>query len=202
MFGSEEEKQKELFEEFQHSEGKFTFFKGKTKFLHSKYFNMQFSVEKLVFVLIGIIIAAVLMFCFGVECGKKTSVPAENAVLRKPCVQQPAQQFKPAPIVMASQRPAAVPAAAVKKAPASRQIQKQVPGSVYTIRIATYIDKKTAGSVLARIKAKGFPAYSVPSGKFVMICVGDYKNRNQADTALIVLKKEHKDSYIKTTVKK
>lgn len=177
MSGEEIEKQKELFGEFQEPEKKLKFFKNKNRFLPNRMLILQFSAEKLTFLLIGTVLLIILTFCLGVERGKRIASGAAKA-----------------PETMQVKAPVQAKAPTEKKSGSTEKI--------HTIRIATYINKTSAENITAKIKKEGFPAYIVKSGNFFLICVGDYNTRQDAEAALSTLKKNYQDSYIKTTKKK
>ena len=178
------EKQKELFEEFENQSRKLSFFKKNKQFLQNRIFVFQFSREKLALLLLGLVVLISVAFCLGVERGKDLRpqvMIAPRAPVEKSAPPEP--QAKPS-----------LPAQPTVKLPVGK-------GSVYTIRVATYINKNSAEKAAVKIKQSGFPVYTKASGRSFMICVGDYNDKKQAESALLRLKKTYKDSYIKTTKK-
>jgi|GEM_PF-522543 len=211
MLYEQKEKQDELFEEFKAKENGLKFFKSQKGLAQNKIFIFQFSFEKLVFMLIAFVLVVILTFCLGVERGKfvvgaPRVVVTVNEVNRQAVpVKQPVyiQQARPNTVVSAvTVRPALVKPAPVKPVPVTNVNNPVLHrGELYTIRTATYINKKSAADEASRLRQAGFPAYIKVSDKFYMICVGDYSDKRQADTALITLKKMYKDVYIKTNKK-
>lgn len=176
MFEPDTEKQKELFEEFRQPSRKLKFFKANSQSFQNKLFIFQISAEKTVFILLGIVVLVVFTFCFGVERGKRLVIAERSPLVRSLASEQPAKDTAVQPPFIAK--------------PAS-------PKS-YSIRIATYLNKESCQKDVDKIKKSGFPAYLAQSGKFFVINVGDYAEKNQADAAFSVLKNKYRDSYIKT----
>jgi hypothetical protein len=178
MFSDEIEKQKELFEEFQKPGKKLKFLAISNRFAQNKIFIMQFSIEKLIFMAIGIIVLIVFTFCFGVERGKRlVSIrpqPAQKADVEHTKVMQPEL--------------------------AQKTVEKIRHSQTYTIITAAYRNENFAQEIVAKMRKAGFPAYLVLSGKHFLIKVGDYKNKKQADEVLLELKKYpgYSSSYITT----
>lgn len=56
--------------------------------------------------------------------------------------------------------------------------------SKYTIAHMTYVKRDQAMKELSRIKAKGFQAFLVPSGKYFQICVNGFESRKEANDAI------------------
>ncbi len=186
------EKQKELFEEFQKPEKKFRFFKGNNnKFLQDRPFLLQFSVEKLIFYSIGILLVVIVIFCLGVEQGKniinyKKPIAVQN---QAPIQQAPKQQVQAVGPVVTKVIPRAVVQPKITK------------GTFYSIRIATYANKDFADKDILKIKQMNLPVYIIKSGKFFVINVGDYADRQAAEAAFSMLKKYFSGIYIKTITK-
>lgn len=185
MLYDNSEKQKELFDEFKSETKGLKLFKGKGHMQQGRAFLFQVSFEKIVFFLIGAVIIIAIAFCLGVERGKYVAgIPRPVAPASAPIKQLIPVALKPQPATNVT-----------TKVPAS--LRKSV---IYTIRIASYTNKKSAAGETAKLRQTGFPAYVKASGSFYMICVGDYLDKNQADSALLALKKKYgKDIYIKTT---
>lgn len=195
MFSEETEKQKELFGEFQEPEKKIKFFKNNNRFLLNRIFVLQFSAEKLTFLLIGTVLLIVLIFCLGAEQGKRAASGGRITASRTAAV---LQKETKTPETAQAKTPAAKKTGLTiySASPAPRS------GGIHTIRIATYKNKTSAEKIAAKIKKEGFPAYFVKSGNFFLICVGDYNTRQDAEATLSALKKNYQDCYIKTTKKK
>ena len=199
MPNEEIEKQRELFEEFKKPDTNLRFFKDNKRFFQNRILALQFSIEKLIFLLLGIIILIIFTFCLGVELGKRIIYPAKNMAH---LLSVPAKFAKQAGnLETLSIKPAV-------KLPVQENIQmksplismpskKQASGSIYAIRVASYANKISAEGIVAKIRKTGLPAYLVKSGKLFAICVGDYSDKKQAESVLLSLRKKYKDSYIK-----
>lgn len=159
MFNEEMEKQKELFEQFQKPDKKLKFLSSNNRFFQNRLYVLQFSIEKLIFLAIGIIVLIIFTFCFGVERGKR---------LAKASIQTPKASIL-------------VPKAA--------NLQKPKDFSTYSVVTASYVNKKSAQEFVDKMRKAGFPAYLVSSGKYFVIKVGDYKDKRQAEAVLLQIKK-------------
>jgi len=185
MLNQDEEKQKELFEEFSKPAKKPFFFKSNNRYLQDNVFVWQVSPEKIVFLTIGVILLAVITFCLGVERGKQLrdrfQPPSSTGQAVGTGSSENSYRVGTSPVGVSE----SVPTALQKK---------------YTIMVASYIKKDDAQKDAVRLKKAGFPVYVTPSGRFFVIKVGDFNDRQQADAALSALKKNYgyKDIYIKT----
>ena len=172
------EKQKELFDEFQSGKKGFDFLKSNNNLVQNKIFMLRFSVEKLIFILIAIVVLVVIVFCLGVELGKNKARPVLPV------------------LVTESAEVMDIPAPATNiNTPVSKK------GAVYKIHLATYVGKESARRQMLKVNESGFPAYIKASGKFFLLCIGDYHDRQQAEGVLMQVRKKYKDCYIKTTKK-
>jgi len=193
MLYEQKEKQKELFEEFKSQGSTLKFFKSQKGLAQNKIFFFQASAEKIVFFLIGLVLIIIVTFCLGVERGKAV-VAMPRPAFAKVSAGRPAQPVQL--LITGAKAPA-------KPAPATNINNPVVhKGELYTVRLATYINKKSAADETSRLRQSGFPAYIKASDKFYMICVGDYTDKKQADAALAALKKKYGSNiYIKTNKK-
>jgi len=191
MVYEHKENQKELFDEFKTEEKGFKLFKNKGRLSQNRIFLFQLSIEKLFFLLIALVLVIVVTFCFGVERGKCIASGPRPIVAA-------AVQSKPAERQVINTIQVKVKPAMVTNVATKNSLAKGKPGEIYTIRIAAYVNKKSAADLSAKIRQSGFPAYIRTSGNFYIICVGDYTDKKQADRALLELKKIYKDCYIKT----
>lgn len=199
MLYDNKEKQKELFDEFKTEEKSFKLFKGQARLFQNRVFVFQLSLEKTAFLFISAILILVVSFCVGIERGKRIvniTKPPASVIL-------PATKQQPDAIVVKKQT-AQNFFVKTKSVPATNIITKtsSIPrkGIIYTIRIASYTNKKLAADETSKIRQIGFPAYVKTSGKYYLICVGDYMDKKQADAILPALKNRYGDGiYIKTS---
>ena len=179
------EKQKELFEEFQPGKKGFDFLKGNNNLVQNKIFMLRFSVEKLIFISIAMVVLVVIVFCIGVERGKNKARPVLPA--------QVMQNAEPADI--------SAPVTNINLGTPLKGVSTLGKGAVYKIHLATYVGKESAHRQMLKVKESGFPAYIKASSKFFLLCIGDYPDRQQAEGVLAQVRKKYKDCYIKTTKK-
>ena len=170
--------------------------------------------EKVIFVLIGFLVTAVIAFCFGVERGKTMAKEVTNA--RMDVAQAPVQAGRPVALPAAA-APKAAPAAVVplKQYPvvpqpgmvASRRVNAPVAaaGTVqvaainggYTIQVGSYAESGLAMKESANLKKKGFNALLVRKGKYMVLCVGNFTSKENAQSVLSQLKRTYGDCYIR-----
>jgi len=181
MLYDNREKQNELFDEFKTEEKGFKLFKGLARQPKGKAYIFQLSVERIVFLFIGLILILAVSFCLGVERGKRIV----NVV--KPVAAVPESS-----VVAAKSTPKTN---ITTKMPATKR-----KGIIYTVRTASYVNKKSAADETAKLRQIGFPAYVKTSGKYYVICVGDYMDKKQADAVLPALRNRYGSSiFIKTS---
>lgn len=84
--------------------------------------------------------------------------------------------------------------------PAAQPVGKTKTSATYTIMAASCLKEDDAQKDAVKLKKAGFPVYITQSGKFFVIKVGDFNDKEQADAVLSALKKNHgyTDIYIKT----
>ena len=183
----DEKNQKELFE----FEKPKRFFPRLSDFFPKADFerNVAFTLtlDKVVFIVIGIIMAMVVVYALGVEAGKSRAV--DNAEL--PAAVAIPQLPKAAPQVLkvTPQLPKAAPA----------QTPAAVPAKPYIIVAATFTRRDNALQEIDKLKKQGFAATLVQSDNYFQVCIGAYLNKSdaQGQKDLNRVKHLYKDAYLK-----
>lgn len=209
----EERYQKELFE-FEEPKKPFPKLSSmlpKADFEGKVAFNL--TLDKVVFVSIGIIMAMILVFAVGVESGKRRSLqrlPAQKQNLqteaRKASVARviPAlavKQIQSAPTAGAAQNRFLSTAPAVQPKP---QVAAKKPSAAdlskpYTIVAGSFSKRETAQSAVAYLSKEGYRAFSYYNEPYYMVSVGSYADPSSADAKMDLLKvrRIYKDAFIR-----
>jgi cell division protein FtsN len=156
--------------------------------------------EKAILIIVGFIITATVSFALGVEKGKRTATlksrprafmaSGEDAIkqattpLPAPAQAKPEPQLKPAPTPR--QEVVATPAALVKESAAS-----------YTIQVASFKKEASAQREIDTLKKKGLVASILSKGKYLVVCVGSFMQKDEAKKLLSELKKRYQDCFIR-----
>ena len=166
---------------------------NKPKFLLA---NLTLSLESLViFTILGIMVA-LFSFSLGVERGKHVAAQALD------------ERVSAAWNVGARTAAAAPVAAAVVAAPAAlpaRVIQEQRPvynhglisGARFTLQAATYGNEEYARQDALLLKGKGFQSFLIKNGKYWLVCVGSYSNKESATALLRKLPGQYRSSQVR-----
>lgn len=178
--------QKELFKEFEAP-------KKKKRLSHAilpkNYTLFNVTYEQIIFITIAIIMLMVLIFSLGVERGKHLRIPASTQrvrdVIHKKEVKERIKDTEIEPIQTPIQT--AVPTE-----------EKRVSDSkLFTIQVIAYRSKKLAQKELMKLSKKGFKPFIIIGGGYYQICVGEYRNQNEAKKDISDLRKAYKDSFIR-----
>lgn len=146
---------------------------------------MTFTLERVIFISIGIIMLMVIVYALGVEkgksIGKAAATPSAKLQIEKQAQSQPVKIDKQKPIV-----------------PVRLESTRDF-GKPYTIVAVTFTRKDTATQEVNRLKKEGFDAALVQSDSYFLVCIGAYpdKDSSQSKTALGKARKIHKDAYFK-----
>ena len=171
--------------------------------------NLTLSVENLVVLSILGIMVAVFAYSLGVERGKHLmakAVAQPSAFATAVAVHQTAAvpvmaTTSTRPIPVAASVPAGAKPAAVVVAPAAVVAQKmQIPVSVYkyTIQVASYADQKFAQKEAGDLHKNGFETLIMQKGKYAILCVGKFNQKNEAMSVIAKLKSKYKDCLVRS----
>ncbi len=141
--------------------------------------------ERTILTIIGFIITGVISFSMGVEKGKALanvkSVSTIDLALNKQAPIELKQQIQAMPVKIEK---APAPQNNATKAPT---IQEYIQN--YTIQIASYNSESYANKEAEKFKKKGIPATVLSKGKYKVLCVGRFSNKEAAQALLSELKK-------------
>lgn len=144
--------------------------------------------QKLILKVIAFIFISLLAYSRGVETGKRQAPAAE-------IVKEPAA---PSGVTPAA---AGVPISAsadVPLRPLQAEAVKLEPGkNNYTIQVASISRNKNVKSELASLRNKGYTAFSLVKGKYTVICVGKFEEKEDAKVKLQKLKTRYPDCQIR-----
>jgi cell division septation protein DedD len=174
---------------------------------------MSFTMEKMVFISIGIVMAMVVVFALGVENGKaraksgapaarKTAAPkapvlqakAVGPVTVPASVQSRAAAIGQKSILNTSPVGAAKPAAAALKTAATTGVPKP-----YSVLAASFLSRDTAQTTVAMLRKENLSAFIIYNEPYYRVYVGLYADRasEQALKDLARVKRTFKDALIK-----
>lgn len=155
------------------------------------------TLDKLVFIAIGIVMLIVAVYALGVESGKKRpaamiQVPANVPVKTAPAAVQPAGVQQIRYTVPQKNFISVVPVPAINK-------PSQSTSGKYTILAATFSNKDNALQEVRKLRLQGFDAMLVQKDSRFFACVGSYTNKASAQIQndLKKVKRLHSDAYVR-----
>lgn len=151
---------------------------------NNPFFAFVWTYEKTILLVIALVAVGVVSFSLGVEKGKRMALLRSDS------------RFDTASNKPRSQ-PAAAPAVP-KAAPASGQTV--VPGELsgsYTIQLASFNTRSYAQKEMDKLKRKGYSALIMHKGKFIVLCVGSFPSKENAQILLAELRKSYKTCYVR-----
>lgn len=171
-----EEKQKELFSEYENEKESFFGFIKKKDTIGQK-MAIIVSREKLIFLTIGLILFAILTFSLGVERGKRIKEKIAADLQEDQLAEQTQQQKEEA-----------------IKEEATVELKKE---GNFTIQVVSYKQKELAQKEIEILKRKYSDVFIVQNGQYYEICVGNFSNKQEAKQIVNDLNKRYKDCFIK-----
>ncbi len=142
---------------------------NKPRFLLAK---LTLSVESLViFTILGIMVA-LFSFSVGVERGKHLAAQALD--------ERVSTAWDASARTMVSAAAAAVPLGRAVPKPRPLMDYGFIWGTRYTLQAATYGNEENARHDALLLKAKGFQSFLIKSGRYWLLCVGNFNNKTSA----------------------
>lgn len=131
--------------------------------------------ERIILIIIGFIITGVISFCLGVERGKFD-------------VAQKYELKSPAPVIEKAAQPVNVK---------DETVQPEIQEGGYTIQVASYQTKTNAEREKESLEKKGFSALILSKGKYIIVCVGNFSDKEKAKSLQLRLRQNYRDCYIR-----
>lgn len=140
------------------------------------------------FLLLGIVVVLlfILSFSLGVERGRKI---AERYLAEK---NKGSLEF-----VDENQNQQEEPVAVVKDNTEQVVEKEEKKESEYIIQLVTYLKEKIAIEEVEKLKKEGYPVYVSKKGEYTVILLGGFKNQEEAQKNMQILRKKYKDCFIR-----
>lgn len=155
--------------------------------------------EKTIVLIIAFLVTGIVSFCVGVEKGKNEVLAKSNlrldtaSRLSKPVASQVVAQN-----VAQSVQPAAVaPKTGLQAQDPEVSVANNGFISKYTIQVASYKTKASAQKEAQMLKKKGLSTLILTKGKYTVLCVGSFRDKQAAGTLLAELKKKYKSCLLR-----
>lgn len=188
-----------------------------SQFFQKNDFGVTLTVEKLVFISIGIIMLMVVFFAIGVENGKSLStrnntaplVPAQTATIQVPTkavaglVPQgravtTVKNITPKDRNAASWGQKKTLTATTNAAVEAQNTQvPQSRGKPYTIVAAAFLRQDFASKEAAILEGNSLDAFVYYSEPYYLACVGSFANKDSAQKVLSKVRQMHRDAYVR-----
>lgn len=147
-------------------------------------FNYIANYEKIILVIISLVITGVVSFSLGIEKGK--TLARRNNWQTIATGKTPARSEIEKPEVKTEGQD-------ISKPPAAKETFQYY----YTIQLASYQNKTSAEKEARELKKKGLLPLVQPKGRYTVLCVGNFSDKELAKTLHSQLKKRYQDCFIR-----
>ena len=155
-------------------------------------FRITLRIDHLSVIAISALILYVLVFSFGVEKGKRMAFREQEA--------EQARQKRMAEELQGVQAQTPSPEAALGTELETTEPASPVLTGKYTIQLITFTNRPKAEEEVKKLRAKGYRAFMIPSGKFFPVCVEAFDEISAAREKLDELQSEGlapEDAYVR-----
>jgi len=166
--------------------------------------SITISVENLFVLIVMIVLSLVVAFSIGIERGKQqlTQPQEPPLVINRPAlVFRPAEQEVKEELLTEMDTVEAVPAKVVTvaqdPAPALPEVPAQETDKIYTVQVASFKKEHHAQQEAQSLENNGYEIFVLPKGKYSIVCVGKFAQRDQAKEFSQRLRQKYKDCLIR-----
>lgn len=157
---------------------------AKSRTLGHFFLNYIWNYEKIILIIIGLVITGIVSFSLGVQRGK--------SLVEKYQILTPKTKSESAIVPKTQEQPK------IEKQDMIRQITSAGPLQYnYTIQLASYQNKTSAQKEAQELKRKGYLPLVLSKGQYIVLCVGNFSNKETARPILSELKKRYQDCFIR-----
>lgn len=158
----------------------------------SRFFDNCFvlNTEHIIVLLVVLLMVGVFSFSLGVEKGKRISVVSE--VKESPALEERIEEAE----VIAEPTPTSVSTPTANVPTQVPDIKKEI--DLYTIQVASLKNRDSADQEAKKLENKGYETVILKKGNWLVLCVGKFSNKAEAETFRKELKKKYRDCLIRS----
>jgi len=153
--------------------------KGIRTFFHN---HISLNVEHIIVLSVVVLMVMIFSFSLGVEKGKRIT----NSYQDDESVQ-----------VIEKQIEKVVPVVEVKEETYEEQVLPAEEIFEYTIQVASFQKQASVEQEAKRLEKKGYETIVIPKGKWIILCVGKFRNKQDAEVLHRELRKKYGDCIIR-----
>ncbi|MBU1125179.1 MAG: SPOR domain-containing protein [Candidatus Omnitrophica bacterium] len=159
------------------------------------------SYEKTVLLIIALVTTGIVSFAVGVERGKRLALLTNNSRLDVTMQPQPSASGEKASATkneITSPRgelPTKQIAPARERIPEQKKNNQELNG--YTIQLASYRTKTAAKREAEALEKKGLSPFLMSKGNYIIICVGNFADKNAAKNRQSEFERRYKDCIVR-----
>lgn len=154
--------------------------------------------QKLILKSIAFIFISLLAYSLGVETGKRQAANIAGGLTRRAsAVEITKEPAAPDVIPEAAGVPISASADVPLRTLQAEAVKLEQGKNNYTIQVASISRNKNVKSELASLRNKGYTAFSLVKGKYTVICVGKFEEKEEAKVKLQKLKTRYPDCQIR-----
>ena len=155
--------------------------------------------EKIIFILMGFMITAIVAFSLGVEKGRKIAALRQEARFDTANKKQPVTQAAVVNTLAKSPQAAPVikPQGLTQKPVEAAPVKPVDSLQNYAIQLASYKNRSSAQKELDLLNKKGFSALMMTKGAYTVLYVGKFSDKETAKAKLSELEKRYHGCFIR-----
>ena len=199
---SQDSAQKELFTLKESEKGRKRGFKlfsiDKKNTISRRYFTATLSYENIVFFSVIFIMLGVAVFALGVERGKKLALKDRILLTdlidnKKTARQDTVPESVDVPDIKDAQP--YVPPAKIREEP--KETVTVSDDKPYTVQLIAYKSEISANKEMEELKKEGYETFLIVRDGYYQICVGNFRNKEEAKSTIAALSKIYKDCFFR-----
>jgi hypothetical protein len=158
-------------------------------------FNLKYikNYEKIILLIFSFLILGIISYCWGFKEGKRVALLRGKELDINLNINKESKEMTTYSLSsdLGSKKEDKITPAPKEKT------EEEKEKSSYTIQVATYKNFEFAQREADRLKRKGFATKLINKGNYILLCVGSFFNKKEAEMVLTKLKKNYGDCFIR-----
>jgi hypothetical protein len=160
-----------------------------------RFLDYIWAYEKTVLIVICFIASGIISYALGVEKGKKLSTVKTNASLDVAAVKTQKNNLPQEAATRLMERSQYQPV--LQKGDLDKSPEQKAKPQNYTIQLASYKTRTYAQKEAELLKKRGLAPQVMPKGKYIILCVGNFQDKQTAKTLLTEMQKRYAGCFLR-----
>jgi len=162
-----------------------------------EHFNSIKDSQKLVLFILSFLFVGIISYCWGYKQGKRIALLSNKEYTISDKIIENNKEVISNKIERKEEPLYKIEKKEEPLLPSKEKIDEEKNKVSYTIQVATYKNIEYAQREAEKLKKRGFQTMIINKGNYIILCVGSFLDKKEANVVLVKLKKNYEDCFIR-----